>query len=188
MKYCKKCVMPDTRPNIVFDENGICSACVNHEKRKSIDWDKRWKELEELADKYRGCNGDYYDCIIDASGGTGFTYDLLKRAKDKKAFTLAITENVDTPLGKYADYILKSDSKPEGHCLHPDTPVMEASRGLTNISNIKPGDNILSVKKSVESDCNLRRGRTLGFFNRGLRWSKVNSIQKFEANKLLEIK
>lgn len=74
MKYCKKCVMPDTRPNITFDEEGVCSPCRNFENRKNIDWDKRWQELEELADKYRGSNGDYYDCIITASGGKDSYY------------------------------------------------------------------------------------------------------------------
>lgn len=34
MKYCKKCVMPDTRPGIVFNREGVCSACVNYEARK----------------------------------------------------------------------------------------------------------------------------------------------------------
>ena len=38
-------------------------------KRKSINWDERWKELEALASKYRGSNGDYYDCIITVSAG-----------------------------------------------------------------------------------------------------------------------
>ncbi len=27
MRYCKKCVMPDTRPGMKFDEEGICSGC-----------------------------------------------------------------------------------------------------------------------------------------------------------------
>ena len=27
MKYCTKCTMPDTRPGITFDEQGVCSAC-----------------------------------------------------------------------------------------------------------------------------------------------------------------
>ena len=35
MKYCKKCTMPDTRPGMVFDENGICYPCLNIEKRKA---------------------------------------------------------------------------------------------------------------------------------------------------------
>ena len=27
MRYCKKCTMPDTRPGITFDAEGVCSAC-----------------------------------------------------------------------------------------------------------------------------------------------------------------
>ena len=41
MKYCKKCLMPDTRPGISFNEEGVCSACQNHEKRKKINWEER---------------------------------------------------------------------------------------------------------------------------------------------------
>ena len=69
MRYCKKCVMPDTRPGMKFDEQGVCYPCRNYEKRETIDWAARWKELEALAGKYRGSNGDYYDCIITCSGG-----------------------------------------------------------------------------------------------------------------------
>ncbi len=76
MKYCKKCVMPDTRPGIKFDEDGVCYPCKHYERRKEIIWDKRWKELEELADRYRGCNGDYYDCIIAVSAGKDSHYQV----------------------------------------------------------------------------------------------------------------
>jgi D-arabinose 5-phosphate isomerase GutQ/GTP-binding protein EngB required for normal cell division len=51
---------------------------------------------------------------ISASGGTGFVYDILRRAREKGATTAAITENPDTPLGKAADWIVKSNAKPEG--------------------------------------------------------------------------
>ena len=27
MFYCKKCVMPNTRPGITFNSEGVCSAC-----------------------------------------------------------------------------------------------------------------------------------------------------------------
>ena len=30
MRYCKKCVMPDTRPGITFNEAGICSGCQSY--------------------------------------------------------------------------------------------------------------------------------------------------------------
>ena len=28
--------MPNTRPGIKFDENGVCMACINYEKQKNI--------------------------------------------------------------------------------------------------------------------------------------------------------
>ena len=45
--------MPSTRPGITFNEEGVCSACQAFEKRKSIDWEARFKELEKICDKYR---------------------------------------------------------------------------------------------------------------------------------------
>ncbi|MCK4731605.1 MAG: hypothetical protein KAT65_04020, partial [Methanophagales archaeon] len=61
--------MPDTRPGIKFDDEGVCYPCRAYERGETVDWDARGEELEKLADKYRGSNGNYYDCIITASGG-----------------------------------------------------------------------------------------------------------------------
>ena len=69
MKYCKSCLMPDTRPGLTFTEDGICSACVNFTKQQKTNWDERFKELQTLCDKHRGCNGTGYDCVIAVSGG-----------------------------------------------------------------------------------------------------------------------
>lgn len=51
---------------------------------------------------------------ISASGGTGFVFDVLKRSQRKGAQTISITENIDTPVGKYSDLVIKSNAKPEG--------------------------------------------------------------------------
>lgn len=51
---------------------------------------------------------------VSASGGTGFVYEALRLARDKGAFTVAITENRDTPMGIHADVVIKSNAKPEG--------------------------------------------------------------------------
>ena len=70
MRYCKKCTMPDTRPGITFDAEGVCSACRHYEARKNVDWDARFKEFEAYCDKYRGMNGPGgYDCAVAVSGG-----------------------------------------------------------------------------------------------------------------------
>lgn len=68
MRYCKKCLMPDTRPGSIFNKDGICQACINYEKRKKVNWEQRKKELAKICDKYRRDDG-YYDCVIPVSGG-----------------------------------------------------------------------------------------------------------------------
>ncbi|SIN98467.1 N-acetyl sugar amidotransferase [Halodesulfovibrio marinisediminis] len=70
MRFCKKCVMPDTRPGIRFGDDGVCQACNAEEQKNKTDWDARWKELEALCDKHRGKYGKgNWDCIIAVSGG-----------------------------------------------------------------------------------------------------------------------
>ena len=68
--------MPDTRPGIQFNEEWICYPCLVKEQRSRVDWKKRWDELEELANRYRGSNGDNYDCIITVSSGKDSNYQV----------------------------------------------------------------------------------------------------------------
>ena len=60
--------MPDTRPGLKFHED-ICYGCIHYEKQKETDWTKRWRKLELVCEKYRGSNGNNYDCAIAVSGG-----------------------------------------------------------------------------------------------------------------------
>ncbi|MCR4657332.1 MAG: N-acetyl sugar amidotransferase [Lachnospiraceae bacterium] len=95
MKYCKRCVMPDTRPGIKFDEEGICSACRAHESKAKVNWEERFKELEKLCDKYRGMNGDGYDCMIAASGGKDSHYQtyLMKNVMKMNPILVSVEDN-----------------------------------------------------------------------------------------------
>ena len=96
MRYCKKCTMPDTRPGITFDEKGVCCACNHYEQRKNIDWNKRWKEFEELCDKYRNCNGvGNYDCAIAVSGGkdSHFQVHMMKEVMHMNPILFSVEDN-----------------------------------------------------------------------------------------------
>lgn len=68
VKFCTRCVMSNQRPRITFDENGVCSACSYADYKKTIDWDARKKQFEELCDKHRSNDGSY-DVIVPCSGG-----------------------------------------------------------------------------------------------------------------------
>lgn len=69
VQFCRTCTMSNQRPRIVFDENGVCSACnyADH-KKNSIDWSERESELCKLLDKHRRNDG-HYDVIVPCSGG-----------------------------------------------------------------------------------------------------------------------
>ncbi len=104
MNYCKKCVMPDTRPGILFNVEGICSACVAAEKMKATDWSERMKELEKLCAKYRGMNGDSWDCAIAVSGGKDSHYQvhIMKEVMGMNPILFSVEDNFTmTEAGKH---------------------------------------------------------------------------------------
>lgn len=77
LKYCVRCVMPHTKPDLHIDEDGVCNACRSIEKRNEIDWDQRKKDLLIVLDRYRK-NGSNWDCIVPVSGGKDSTYQVIR--------------------------------------------------------------------------------------------------------------
>lgn len=78
LKYCTKCVMPHTKPDLQIDGEGVCSACRSFEKRVTIDWDTRQTELKVILQKYRSENSSSWDCIVPVSGGKDSTYQVVR--------------------------------------------------------------------------------------------------------------
>jgi N-acetyl sugar amidotransferase len=69
VKYCKKCVMSNQRPRIIFNKDGVCSACLNTVNYKDkVNWSDRERQLNELLSKHRRSDGSY-DVIVPSSGG-----------------------------------------------------------------------------------------------------------------------
>jgi N-acetyl sugar amidotransferase len=75
IRYCTRCVMPSTKPDLQFDTDGVCSACRYYEGRTEIHWETRHSELLAILERYRGRNN--YDCIIPVSGGKDSTFQVL---------------------------------------------------------------------------------------------------------------
>tara|TARA_B100000902_G_scaffold398345_1_gene464798 strand:- start:1375 stop:2490 length:1116 start_codon:yes stop_codon:yes gene_type:complete len=68
--------MPDTKPDLSFDSDGVCDACINFSDRKNIDWKERKANLLEIIKSYK--NESNWDCIVPVSGGKDSTYQVLK--------------------------------------------------------------------------------------------------------------
>lgn len=81
MKYCKKCLQPDTRPNTKFDDRGICPACNFSERNTSNPWKKqRWDlSIRAFKDYMKEflVNVEDYDCCLGVSGGKDSTRQAL---------------------------------------------------------------------------------------------------------------
>ena len=77
MRYCTRCLQPDSRPGIFFDENGVCGACLWQEEIKEINWDSRIEELRNIAENAKLKAKGAYDCVIGVSGGKDSTFQAF---------------------------------------------------------------------------------------------------------------
>lgn len=119
MKFCTKCVMPDTKPDLHFDENGVCDACKSQEaKNDKIDWEAREKEFIEIVKRYK--THPDYDCAIGVSGGKDSTFQVLK--------------------------MLELGLNPLCICFEPTIPTKIGRKNLENLNNL--GVDLIHIKRN----------------------------------------
>ena len=119
MKICTKCVMPATKPDLHFNDDGVCDACQSQdEKNTHIDWDAREKEFLALVKQYKK-NTDY-DCVIGVSGGKDSTYQVIK--------------------------VLELGLNPLCVCFEPTIPTRIGRKNLENLNNL--GVDLIHIKRN----------------------------------------
>ncbi len=78
-KVCKKCILPDTFPDISFDDHGICNYCNNNidvsENDQRIHFDSE-TEIIDCLQKYKKLN-KRYDVLVPLSGGVDSSAALI---------------------------------------------------------------------------------------------------------------
>jgi hypothetical protein len=77
LKYCCRCVMPHTKPDLHIDADGVCNACRAYEQRGDVNWEQRKRELLQILDRYRRGSDDW-DCVVPVSGGKDSTYQVVR--------------------------------------------------------------------------------------------------------------
>jgi N-acetyl sugar amidotransferase len=77
VKYCNRCLQPDTRPNTAFRDDGFCPACHYFDQLREVDWHERYEILRDLIAQFPRCKGQHHDCIIGVSGGKDSTRQAL---------------------------------------------------------------------------------------------------------------
>ncbi|MBH61792.1 MAG: flagellin modification protein, PseA [Alphaproteobacteria bacterium] len=95
IRYCTNCLYPETKPDLHFDEQGVCSACRGFDARADIDWERRRQEFVAILERYRARDGDNYDCIVPVSGGKDSTVQVL-RILENGFNPLCVTSTTDS--------------------------------------------------------------------------------------------
>ena len=75
MKYCKKCLTTDFRPNSSFNANGVCISCEFSESQKNEFFTSQLNVLKKMIKetKSKRKNHPSYDCIVGVSAGKDTT-------------------------------------------------------------------------------------------------------------------
>lgn len=108
MRRCSKCVMPDSRPDIRFDEQGVCSACRAYERRPTVDWNARADQFAALMKQHRGVH-PAYDCLVASSGGKDSHFITIKVLElGYKPLVMTATTDMPTDIGRRNIENLKS--------------------------------------------------------------------------------
>ncbi len=94
IKYCTRCLYPETKPDLRLDERGVCSACTSYERRTEVDWAARRQEFVGILERFRSADGGNYDCIVPSSGGKDSHAQVL-RLLELDANPLVVTATTD---------------------------------------------------------------------------------------------
>lgn len=78
IRYCVQCLLPETKPDLLFSSSGVCNACSAFESRDLSVYESRRAQLSDIIEKHRSKNSSNYDCVVPVSGGKDSTYQVLK--------------------------------------------------------------------------------------------------------------
>jgi hypothetical protein len=71
LRRCTRCILPETMPFILFDEEGVCNYCLSYKKQEF----KGLDALKAAVEPFRKNNGRP-DCLVTFSGGRDSSYGV----------------------------------------------------------------------------------------------------------------
>lgn len=89
---CTQCVLPESFPDISFDENGVCSYCKDHhgKQKQVLSIEELKKRLNHLI-KESKLHHKQYHAVVAFSGGKDSTYLIHTLKYDYNLHVLAVT-------------------------------------------------------------------------------------------------
>jgi N-acetyl sugar amidotransferase len=72
---CRRCLYPNTKPDLHFNAEGICSACQAYDNRPKVDWAAKKEEFLSTVAQWSKRS---HDVIVACSGGKDSTAQIVK--------------------------------------------------------------------------------------------------------------
>lgn len=105
MKYCARCLYPETKPYISFNDDGVCNACLSHESKQNhlmgINWENRKREFEQLILKAKAKKASFYDVVVPVSGGKDSITQVHRLLEyDLRILAVNVDYGIKTEIGR----------------------------------------------------------------------------------------
>jgi N-acetyl sugar amidotransferase len=106
VKYCTRCVIPDTKPHSSFDDEGVCSACRAHELKRDaergIDWARREQDFDGVIRRARSRRAPFFDVLVPVSGGKDSISQVAHLlGRDLRILAVNVDYGIKTEIGRY---------------------------------------------------------------------------------------
>ena len=93
---------PENHPlNLTFDYRGICSGCIVHEEKDTLDWQKRFNKLKKIVAPYKKNNRSIYNCVVPVSGARDsyFIVHVVKKLLGMNPLLVTYNKLYNTEIG-----------------------------------------------------------------------------------------
>jgi N-acetyl sugar amidotransferase len=86
---------------ITFNEEGVCSGCIIHEEKNSLNWNDRFLKLQKIVKEYKSKLNNSYDCIVPVTGANDsyFIVHIVKNILKLRPLLVHYNKYYNTPLG-----------------------------------------------------------------------------------------
>lgn len=106
MKYCRSCLLPDTKPYLSFGADGVCRACLAHRQKNrhlaGIDWRAREREFSGLIAAAKSARARFYDALVPVSGGKDSITQVSRLLQyDLRILAVNVDYGIKTEIGHY---------------------------------------------------------------------------------------
>lgn len=121
--FCPKCHYPLNHPFGLTIIESECSGCFTHREKDTIDWNFRYKKLEDIIQSYKSHKGKY-DCVVPVVGDAEDYFTLFNVLKlGMSPLVVCVNDYFKNDIGWYNLHQLITHFDVDSFIFNPDMRV-----------------------------------------------------------------